>query len=107
MDPLNVSFAWGGDLREEPRFFGRADFDRCCPVSRAIMRKSNASRNQSAAVEAPLGSKPLDAIGRALRAHYDELLREPLPSQFEELLSQLEAEETVKDAGSPGRTETE
>jgi hypothetical protein len=61
------------------------------------MRKVSASRNRPA-VEAPLGPKPLEAIGRALRAHYDDLLREPLPARFEELLARLEAEETAKNA---------
>jgi hypothetical protein len=70
------------------------------------MSKFNASQNQSP-VEAPLDSKPLEAIGRALRAHYDDLLREPLPARFEELLSRLEAEEAAKDGGSRGPIETD
>ena len=59
--------------------------------------QANAFRSRSSR-EAALDPKPLDAIGRALRAHYDDLLREPLPAQFEEPLAQLEAGERVKDA---------
>ncbi|RBP09869.1 hypothetical protein DFR50_12069 [Roseiarcus fermentans] len=56
------------------------------------MTKLTASKHPSS-VEAPTNATPLDAIGRALRAHYDDLLREPLPAQFEALLSRLEAGE--------------
>ena len=62
---------------------------RAGPFESDEMSKSNASRGEQ--VAAPLGADPLDAIGRALRAHYDDLLREPLPPRFEELLSRLEA----------------
>ena len=45
----------------------------------------------------PGDATPLDAIGRALRAHYDDLLREPLPPSFEALLSRLEAQDMRPD----------
>jgi len=54
------------------------------------MAKSNALEDRSAAPPA-LDAAPLDAIGRALKAHYDDLLQAPLPARFEELLSGLDA----------------
>ena len=41
--------------------------------------------------EAVLDQKVLEAIGRALKAHYDDLLHAPLPEKFLELLDRLEA----------------
>ena len=63
------------------------------------MASSDASRNRSS-IEPGFDLKPYEAIGRALRAHYDDLLREPLPQRFEELLSQLDGESAAsrKDA---------
>ncbi len=43
--------------------------------------------------EAALDPKVLEAIGRALKAHYDELVQAPLPEKFLELLARLEAAE--------------
>ena len=43
--------------------------------------------------EAVLDQKVLEAIGRALKAHYDDLLHAPLPEKFLELLDRLEAAE--------------
>jgi len=43
--------------------------------------------------EAALDSKALEAIGRALKAHYDDLVQAPLPEKFVELLSRLEEKE--------------
>jgi hypothetical protein len=34
-----------------------------------------------------------EAIGRSLKAHYDELARAPIPDKFLELLERLEAKE--------------
>ena len=51
--------------------------------------------------EAALDSKALDAIGRALKAHYDDLVQAPLPDKFVELLSRLEEKEGR--ASSPSR----
>jgi hypothetical protein len=42
---------------------------------------------------ASLDTTVLDAIGRALKAHYDDLVREPLPERFLRLLEDLEAQE--------------
>ena len=43
--------------------------------------------------DAPLDTKVLDAIGRALKAHYDDLVKAPLPDRFLDLLADLEEEE--------------
>lgn len=56
-----------------------------------VMANSNASKDR-VSTEVGFDLKPFEAIGRALRAHYDDLLREPLPERFEELLSQLDAQ---------------
>lgn len=41
-----------------------------------------------------LDNKVLDAIGRALKAHYGDLVNAPLPERFVNLLADLEAEES-------------
>ena len=43
--------------------------------------------------DAALDTRALDAIGQALKAHYDDLVYAPLPDKFTELLARLEAEE--------------
>jgi len=43
--------------------------------------------------EAELDPKALDSLGRALKAHYDDLVHAPLPDKFLELLARLEARE--------------
>jgi len=40
-----------------------------------------------------------EAIGGALKAHYDELVRAPIPQKFHELLTRLEAEEGAASSG--------
>ena len=42
--------------------------------------------------------KDVEAIGRALEAHYADLVKAPLPAKFLELLAQLEAGDRVSDA---------
>ena len=64
------------------------------------MPKSNASQS-APSVEAALDQKPLDAIGRALRAHYDDLLQEPLPRRFLDLLERLDAAEEASRKKAP------
>ena len=59
-----------------------------------VMTQSNADAVQSETPgEAALDPKVLEAIGRALKAHYDELVQAPLPEKFLELLARLEAAE--------------
>ena len=47
----------------------------------------------SAPDDVALDTKALDAIGQALKAHYDELVYAPLPDKFVDLLARLELEE--------------
>jgi hypothetical protein len=42
---------------------------------------------------AALDQKVLDTIGRALKAHYDDLVQAPLPRKFLDLLAELEKQE--------------
>jgi len=64
------------------------------------MASSNAPKG-GASVEVGFDLKPYEAIGRALRAHYDDLLREPLPQRFEELLSQLDVQSDAPRKDAP------
>lgn len=44
-----------------------------------------------------LDPRSQEAIGKALKAHYDDLVRSPVPDKFMELLDRLEAnEQSVK-----------
>lgn len=52
--------------------------------------------------DAALDTKALDAIGHALKAHYDDLVYAPLPDKFTELLARLEAEEKRTVIGKDG-----
>jgi hypothetical protein len=61
------------------------------------MRKPNpveTSTLNDAESDAALDPKVLETLGRALRAHYDDLVQAPLPEKFLDLLSRLEAQET-------------
>ena len=65
------------------------------------MSHSN-SRANGLADEPQLDNKVLDAIGRALKAHYDDLVKAPLPDRFLDLLADLEIEEPgARPAGGP------
>ena len=57
------------------------------------MRKTNAVEN-STLNDAALDPKVLETLGRALTAHYDDLVQAPLPKKFLDLLSRLEAQES-------------
>jgi hypothetical protein len=46
--------------------------------------------------------KAADAIGRALKAHYAELVDAPLPGKFLELLARFEARDRVPELNGPG-----
>ena len=56
------------------------------------MRQSNSVKN-SPADDPPLDAKVLDALGRALTAHYEDVVRAPLPRRFLDLLDDLEKKE--------------
>jgi hypothetical protein len=65
-----------------------------------MMTKSSPAHDQEPN-DAALDPKALEAIGRALKAHYDDLIHAPLPDKFVELLSRLEAKERL--SGGKGR----
>ena len=44
-------------------------------------------------VHVELDPKIQDALGRALKAHYDDLINAPIPDRFLVLLAELEAKE--------------
>ena len=46
-----------------------------------------------------LDAKLQEAIGRSLKAHYEDLVRAPVPGKFLEMLDRLEAEEHSKSQG--------
>lgn len=56
------------------------------------MKKLNAAEGETEG-EAALDPKALEAIGRALKAHYEELVQAPLPGKLIELLARIEKEE--------------
>ncbi len=57
------------------------------------MKKSSAVERGELPSEGALDPKVLETIGRALKAHYVELVEAPLPDKFVELLRRLEVEE--------------
>ncbi len=62
------------------------------------MTKTNPAENATSKDEdlangVSLDPKVLDTIGRALKAHYDDLVHAPLPDKFLDLLARLENEE--------------
>lgn len=68
------------------------------------------SRRRSPKSGASVQMQVQDHIGRQLRAVYDDLLSQPVPDRFLELLDQLDKGKTeVQDAGDAqgGRTEPE
>ena len=57
--------------------------------------------NDRAPADAGLDAKAMEAIGRALQAHYDDLVKAPLPDRFHELIASLDAgDETAPQGGA-------
>jgi hypothetical protein len=56
------------------------------------MSRSNSVKT-SPSDDPPLDAKVLDALGRALTAHYEDVVRAPLPDRFLDLLDDLEKKE--------------
>lgn len=50
-----------------------------------------------------LDARSLERIGSSLKAHYEDLVRTPIPDKFLELLDQLEANERTSSIGSAGK----
>jgi hypothetical protein len=47
-----------------------------------------------------LDTRSLEKIGGALKAHYEDLVRTPVPDKFLELLDQLQSKEHKSELGS-------
>jgi len=60
------------------------------------MNVTRTSKNEAPDVAAP-DPKALEAIGRALEAHYANLVRAPLPEKLVELLDRLEVGERLSE----------
>jgi hypothetical protein len=55
----------------------------------------------TAPAEAGLDDKAMEAIGQALKVHYDDLVKAPLPDRFHELIASLDAtDETAPQGGA-------
>jgi hypothetical protein len=54
-----------------------------------------------APTDAGLDPKAMEAIGQALKVHYDDLVKAPLPDRFHELIASLDAaDETAPQGGA-------
>jgi hypothetical protein len=53
-------------------------------------------------IKAPPDPKALEAIGRALKAHYAELVQAPLPERFAELLARFEVGDRIPEPKGSG-----
>ena len=59
----------------------------------AAAKESTVAGKSHVGLARGLDSRSQEAIGRALKAHYDDLVRAPVPDKFMELLDRLEATE--------------
>jgi len=59
----------------------------------AAAKESIAAGKARVSAARGLDPRSQEAIGRALKAHYDDLVRAPVPDKFMELLDRLEATE--------------
>jgi Anti-sigma factor NepR len=55
--------------------------------------------DEKAPADAGLDAKAMEAIGKALRAHYDDLVNAPLPQRFHDLIARLGADEDAAPEG--------
>lgn len=66
--------------------------------------EASASGNEAGGASSGAGSRPKleprvqNALGRELRAMYDQVVSEPVPDRFRKLLDQLEQSEPVSQA---------
>jgi hypothetical protein len=66
------------------------------PVLGAAVRTKTSGMNagqDGEATDVAIDPKTLEALGEALKAHYGDLIRAPLPDRFFELLARLEDKE--------------
>jgi hypothetical protein len=66
------------------------------------MSKAGPTDDEEAAADPGLDAKAIDAIGRALRAHYNDLVTAPLPDRFNELIARLGVEDRTAQGNGTG-----
>lgn len=59
----------------------------------SMEKDSTSARRSRTSAARGLDVKSQEAIGRSLTAHYDDLVRAPVPDKFLELLDRLDAKE--------------
>ena len=67
---------------------------------RAVMAKDSAAAKPHVGGGRGLDARSQEAIGRSLKAHYEDLVRAPVPDKFLEMLDRLEAAEQSKPQGA-------
>jgi hypothetical protein len=67
---------------------------------RAVVAKDSVAAKPRISGGRGLDARSQDAIGRSLKAHYENLVRAPVPDKFLEMLDRLEAAEQSKPQGS-------
>jgi hypothetical protein len=65
-----------------------------------VMAKDSASAKPRVGGGRGLDARSQEAIGRSLKAHYEDLVRAPVPDKFLEMLDRLEAAEESKPKGA-------
>ena len=66
---------------------------------RAAIPKDTAGMKARGGEGRGLDARSQEAIGRSLKAHYEDLVRAPIPGKFLEMLDRLEATERSKSQG--------
>jgi len=66
----------------------------------AVMAKDSAAARPRVGGGRGLDARSQEAIGRSLKAHYEDLVRAPVPDKFLEMLDRLEAAEQSKPQGA-------
>ena len=61
------------------------------------MNVTRTNKSEASAPDAAPDPKAVEAIGRALEAHYSALVQAPLPDKFVELLTRLEVGSPVSE----------
>ncbi len=66
----------------------------------AVMAKDSEAAKPRIGSGRGLDARSQEAIGRSLKAHYEDLVRAPVPDKFLEMLDRLEAAEQSKPQGA-------
>ena len=95
-------WAWGlfvlGTFEDREELIGGHEMTKSKSVESATSNPAEEATLNGAALD----QKVLDTIGRALKAHYDDLVHAPLPQKFLDLLAQLEKLEQHEESdGNP------